>query len=233
MTSTRVAYHNLVGKSSPVQVAALACELDNVGVVAIDSMLPALIRNGLDDNSNSDLAAFYDVIARPLTAGGAPVVTVDHLTKDAANRTRGARGAGAKLQLVDVSYTVKLTKSFSKTREGDFKITCAKDRFGTFGIGETVADVTVTPYLDDSVTIHVGTPATVDPEKPFRPTRIMENISRALEESGPLNTNTLRTAARGDDKVKPLARTLLVNEGYIAEEHVGRESIYSSRSPTE
>jgi hypothetical protein len=230
----RVAYHNLPGKTGRREVEALTVQFIamEARLVVLDAMLPALVRNGHDDNSNSDLATFYETVTRPLTAGGAAVCCVDHVTRDPSTRTRGARGAGAKLQLVDVSYSVKLTRAFSRTQAGDFKVVCEKDRFGTWSIGETVAVVHVEPHAGGTfLEVDVRTPEQSDPDRPFRPTRIMENISRALEEAGPLATNALRTAAKGDDKVKPLARSLLVNEGYISEKREGQATVYASLKP--
>jgi hypothetical protein len=228
----RVAYHNLTGRTSEQQVAALRDEVASLraGLVVVDAMLPALVRNGLDDNSNADLATFYESFVRPLTTTGAAVLCVDHMTKDAATRGRGARGAGAKLQLVDVSYSVRLVKPFSRDRAGSFKIVCAKDRFGTFAIGETVADVQVA-RRDAGVMLELRTPERHDPDAPFRPTRIMEYLSRALEDHGELNTRALRVASRGDDKVKPLAIELLVNEGYIERHAKGQQVLYRSVRP--
>ena len=117
----RVAYHQLFGRTNPAQVAGLVDQLTAMDAtfVGLDAMLPALIRNGYDDNSNADLAAFYETFAaRPLTSTGAALVCTDHMTKDTTTRARGARGAGAKLQLVDVSYSVKLTRAFSRDRAG-------------------------------------------------------------------------------------------------------------------
>src|SRR5439155_8207784 len=138
---------------------------------------------------------FYDTIARPLAETGAAVGAVDHLTKDPTNRARGGRGAGAKLQLVDVSYNVKVVQPFSRTRAGSFRIRCEKDRHGLYSIGEAVAFVDVTPDpRNQTIKLTVNAPKAQAEPGPFRPTHIMENISRALEGLGPLNTNALRSA---------------------------------------
>jgi hypothetical protein len=230
---SRVAYHNLVGKTSPDVVELLVeqfTEMD-VALVGLDSMLPALIRNGWDDNSNADLAAFYELFARPLTANGAALVCTDHMTKDSATRARGARGASAKLQLVDVSYSLKTLKPFSRDRAGTVRITCAKDRFGTFAIGQTVADIHVAPNVD-FLDLDVRAPEERDPDAPFRPTVLMERISRALEDHGDeMGANELRLAVRGDDKTKPVALQMLVNEGYVARRPHGQRVLHQSIRP--
>src|SRR5206468_6770556 len=81
LDETRVAYHNIAGQTRWRKVEALTAEITDMhaGLVVIDAMLPALVRNGYDDNSNTDLARFYDTIARPLAETGAAVGAVDHL----------------------------------------------------------------------------------------------------------------------------------------------------------
>jgi hypothetical protein len=226
----RVAYHNIAGKLTDDRVALLVdqCEAMGATVIVIDAMLPALARQGLDDNSNSDVADYMELLLRPLTSTGAAVIVLDHVTKDSSTRGRGPRGAGSKLQLVDVSYSVRLVKPFSRERAGLVRLVCEKDRFGTYSIGETVADIRVTPNID-ILELDVRAPA--DKNAPFRPTRIMEHLSRALEKHGELNTNSLRLATRGDDKTKPLALELLVNEGYVERRQDGQARIYSSIRP--
>jgi hypothetical protein len=228
----RVAYHNLVGKTTPEVVDQLVEQFTamNVALVGLDSMLPALIRNGWDDNSNADLAAFYETFARPLTANGAALVCCDHMTKDSATRARGARGASAKLQLVDVSYSVKTLKAFSRDRAGSVRVTCAKDRFGTFAIGQTVADVQVAPNVD-FLDLDVRAPQERDPDAPFRPTVLMERVSRVLEEHGEMGANELRLAVRGDDKTKPVALQVLVNDDYVVRRKDGQRVLYHSIRP--
>jgi hypothetical protein len=223
----RVAYHNIAGKLTEARVAQLIdqCTAMDATLIVLDAMLPALTRQGLDDNSNADVADYMELVLRPLANTGAAVLVLDHVTKDAASRSRGPRGAGSKLQLVDVSYTLKVIKSFSRERAGLLRLVCEKDRFGTYCIGETVADIHVTPNID-VLDIELRTPR--DKDAPFRPTRIMEHLSRALEEHGELNTNSLRIASRGDDKTKPLALELLVNEGYVELRKDGQAKLYSS-----
>jgi hypothetical protein len=229
----RVSYHNLIGKTTPAQIDALVRAFTDMGVtlVAIDSMLPALIRNGYDDNSNRDQADFYDTLTRPLTASGAAICCVDHMTKDPTTRNRGARGGGAKLQLVDVSYSVRLGKSFSRDRPGNFKIVCDKDRFGTYSIGETVADIHLEPAAGGTVVnVTVRTPE-AHGDEPFRPTYLMERVSQALEAHGELSLNGIKAAVKGDDKAKALATEILVNEGFVTRERHGQTLAHTSVRP--
>jgi AAA domain len=179
----RLAYHNIPGATDERHVAGLAEEVDDLSAVfiAVDAMLPALARNGLHDNDNSDVATFFENMARPLASLGASVILLDHVTKDSTGRMRGARGAGAKLQLVDVSYSLALKEQFSRAKAGSFRIACAKDRFGTFGIGESVATIHVVPFEHGArVELRVEAPTAAD-ESWNGPTFLMEQVSKYLE----------------------------------------------------
>jgi hypothetical protein len=232
--ASRVAYHNIPGVTGDDHVEALAAEVVGLGAafVSFDAMLPALARNGLNDNDNSDVAGFYESTVRPLAKAGASVITLDHLTKDVAGRVRGARGAGAKLQLVDVSYTIKLVEAFSRTKAGAFKLTCAKDRFGTFGINENIAIVRVIP-LDAGrhVDIRVEAPTEGDAVEWNGPTYLMESISRYLEQErlrsseAPSGADIERGVA-GRTKWKYEALNALVDGGWVRKDRDGRASRY-------
>ena len=181
MDGSRVLYANMPGKITPEHVAALQDRMDSLAAafVGVDAMLPALARSGLDDNSNSDVAHYFENNVRPLADAGVAVVTIDHIVKDSAGRGRGARGAGAKLQFVDLSYSLKPVKSFSRHEAGSFKLLCDKDRHGNFAAGSTVATVKVTP-TDRLISMTLEAPQDVSAEG-WKPTGLMEKVSRYLE----------------------------------------------------
>jgi 5S rRNA maturation endonuclease (ribonuclease M5) len=235
----RVAYHNIPGVTHGDHVQVLASEVVELGAafVSFDAMLPALARNGLDDNSNSDVASFYESTVRPLTRAGASVITLDHLTKDTTGRVRGARGAGAKLQLVDVSYAIKLVEPFSRHQEGAFKLVCAKDRFGTFGINENVALVRVIPSDGGAaVEIRIEPPSQSDAVAWNGPTHLMEEVSRYLEGEH-LRSIDPPTQTEILDQVKGRRQWLLealnelTNGRWTSKERDGRFIRYRLREP--
>jgi hypothetical protein len=233
----RVGYYNLPGKVTKRMMDALVTELTGMHatIVGVDATLGALIRQGLEDNDNADQARYDEDVAQPLMATGAAFIALDHDTKDPANRTRGARGGGSKLQLADVSYALKLIKAFSRTTAGAFKLVCEKDRFGTFAIGETVAEVHVEPHDDGrELAVEVRAPKTAD--GPWRPTGYMEKISRALErheETGedPPNRSELWSMVPGNDHHKRQALAALIEDGYVVVSQDGRAVRHVLRKP--
>jgi hypothetical protein len=177
----RVCYANMPGRVTPERIAKLKARMDSLAAafVGVDAMLPALARSGLDDNSNSDVAHYFENSVRPLADAGVAVVTIDHLVKDSAGRGRGARGAGAKLQFVDLAYSLRPIQAFSKHQAGSFKLLCDKDRHGNFAAGSTVATVKITP-TDHHISMTLEAPQDTS-DGNWQPTGLMEKISRYLE----------------------------------------------------
>jgi hypothetical protein len=230
---TKFAYHNIPGATDERHVAGLADEVEDLSAVfiAVDAMLPALARNGLNDNDNSDVATFFESMARPLSSLGASVILLDHVTKDSAGRMRGARGAGAKLQLVDVSYSLSLGEEFSRTKAGFFRISCAKDRFGTFGINERVATIHVTPS-NGGANVDLRVEAPDSQAKEWNgPTFLMECFSKEAERrtlfgEGPPDHTELMGAVKGRAEWKRDALKQLVDGGWFVTNQDGRHTRY-------
>ena len=84
---SRICYANMPGRITPDHIATLmrahGCS-QGAAFVGVDAMLPALARSGLDDNSNTDVAHYYENNIRPLADAGVAVVTIDHIVKDSA-----------------------------------------------------------------------------------------------------------------------------------------------------
>jgi hypothetical protein len=228
----RICYANMPGRVTPDHIATLRARMDSLSAafVGVDAMLPALARSGLDDNSNTDVAHYYENNIRPLANAGVAVVTIDHIVKDAAGRGRGARGAGAKLQFVDLSYSLKPIQAFSKTQEGSFKLVCDKDRHGNFAAGSTVAIVKVTPSGEGLVTVTVEAP--LDPgEAGWQPTALMERISRYLErqrETSPIPPSKMDIYADVSGRRVWMTQALeeLVAGGWVGVQKDGRSARY-------
>jgi len=215
----RVMYLNPV-KLSSQDVETLAQVLADWGVklIIVDAVGPAMARQGLDENANPDIAKWHADFVEPVR-GDATALLVDHVSRDAASRTRGSRGGWMKLQLLDVSYGVRSFKSFSRTKEGMLRLVCAKDRFGTYAVNEHVADVEVTP-CDGRVDVTVRAPATQDEAGPWKPTGLMQKLSielerrQAAEEPDPDRGQTLDLIA-GRAAYKRQALDALIDGGHV------------------
>lgn len=203
-------------------------------MVIVDAYGPALARDGIEENSNTDVLAWTDQALSPLTRAGALVLILDHVSKDPATRTRGGRGAGAKLALITgAAYEVRTIQAFSRTRPGRLKLVIAKDRLGHVGpVGANAGEVVITPD-DDRIHIDIEPPA--DRDQPFRPTHLMEKVSRYVEDADePVSARTITSAVPGKNEPIREAIRLLATEGFLTESgQTGRGGgvTYTSKIP--
>lgn len=208
----------------------------NPDLVVIDGVAEALARDGYDETSNTDVVNWTEKYPRWLARSGATVVMVDHVTKDPDKRNRSARGAGHKKAAVDgASYDVVVTQAFSRHRPGKLQLRIAKDRPGGVGaIGEIAAVVHVEPHADGQVVRITLEPPTVGMSEadPWKPTVLMEKVSRELEGAqSPLTPTAVKAVVPGKSKLVEQAIARLLQEGFIEEVRIGRTVHLTSRHP--
>lgn len=206
-------------------------------LAVIDGVTEAMGLFGLEIASNDDIAKFRKQLARPLAANGAAVVEIDHVVKNAEARGRFALGGGHKLAGVAVAYSVTAIERPSRTREGLLKVTVEKDRHGRVREHEDRAKVIalarITP-ADNGKTVTVGLepPDSTGDAGEFRPTRLMERVSRFLESwQDPASKNTIEREVTGKAKFIRDALEVLVNEGYVGRERTPTGIVHLSTKP--
>ncbi len=221
----RFGYINPTGRFGLAERTRLGAMLDdlNPDLVVIDSVGEALSRDGLNEDVASDVIEWANRVPRWIARTGAAVLMADHVAKDPEQRGRWARGSGAKLGLVDgASYQVKVGTAFSRHREGTVRMIVAKDRPGGVGaIGETAAVITITPHAAGERVVLRIDPHTAElaPTDRWKPTKIMEQLSRAVETSTvPLTATALRFMS-GSSKPHLVKEAIgyLLSGGYLIE----------------
>ncbi len=154
------------------------------GLVVIDSLDPLLALHGLDANSNTDVERIWRALD-PLRATGAPLLALDNVVKDEASRGPYAAGAGRKRYAVDVALGFERLHPLGRGKTGRYRITTHKDRPGHLP-RPRAAELEIRSDPDTgriTWTLHPGHPAAADPDQPaFRPTVLMERVSRYLEQ---------------------------------------------------
>lgn len=153
----------------------------DVTLAVIDSTGEAMAADGAKPNDDDDTARWHRELPRFLTTRGVTVVLIDHIPKSTEGPKLFAIGSQRKRAAIGgAAYMVDAVVSPAKGKDGQVKITCAKDRHGTFPRGQIVADVTMTSSHDGR-----RVRMTVAPhEKVQRPTVLMERVSRFLEQHG-------------------------------------------------
>jgi AAA domain len=189
-----------------------------VALVVLDGITEAMQLLGLDPNSSMDTAKFYAMTGRPLADVGCAVLNIDHVVKDREGRGRWAIGSQHKIAGVDVAFGLETRKAFGRGIVGAVStLRLLKDRPGylqqhTVG-ARILADVRF-DSVDEHVRVELGPPqdtAAAD----FRPTALMERVSRYLTLNGDQTSNAITDGVTGKRQYVLQALRVLVEEGYV------------------
>jgi hypothetical protein len=182
-------------------------------VVALDPLSAVASALDLDfDKSNAEFIRFYDRLIQPLTTGGVTVLIVDNIGH-AEDAKRRAKGASAKSDRADLTFSCSPSAS-------PVGLTVRAQKVRSVRAGFQRGDEWV--FVKDSQRIeHRGHHEPAD-RPTFRPTNIMEKISRAVEQAEGLSKSAIRTAIGGKAEWVDLGLGLLIAEGYIRAEKDGQ-----------
>lgn len=198
-------------------------------LAVIDGVTDALALWGAETKDNDGITRWARALPKAIADNtGAAVVMVDHVTKDAESRGRFAIGGQAKLAaLTGAAYTVEVSQPLGRGLRGVIVLRVAKDRPGhvrghsgpmrpsdrTQEAARVIIDSTGARAV---VTTEAPRTTTGEDARPWRPTAIMEAVSRLLEDApDPMGSNAIDTAARGKAEHKRQALALLVAGGYV------------------
>lgn len=188
-------------------------------LIIIDAFTGALQVHQLDPNKSTDIERFYRKVIDPLRRHGAAVVVLDHLPKDPLNRGKFAIGSERKVGAAEVHLGFETLVPFGRGRVGRAKITTHKDRPGYLPRPRT-AELELRS-TDEGITWTWHEPAREqDPDNPvaFRPTMLMERVSRFLElQHEPSSLTTIETCVKGRAEWVRAGLEILVADGYIHE----------------
>jgi hypothetical protein len=198
-------------------------------LVIIDGVTDALSMCGYTSNDNDHIARFIRQIPRKLAdRTGAAVVLVDHVTKDRGTRGRFAVGGQAKMAgLTGAAYLVEPVEPLAVGRRGVVVLRIGKDRPGTLRLvcgsyrnsdrTQEAARVIVDSRTEKTI-VSIEPPSLNSlGSDTFRPTAIMETISRLLEaSSSDLTRNNITNLVSSKKPVVVNALNLLVEEEFVA-----------------
>ncbi len=139
-------------------VETLIGDLAGCTLVVIDSMGEAFGLEGLDENKDVDVGPWLRRVARVLADAGPAVVLVDHATKAADNPLHPSGSKRKRAAITGASYLLEASKPLTRDDGGRLRLTCAKDRHGTFRRGDAAATVDFALYPDGGVSVKVWAP---------------------------------------------------------------------------
>jgi hypothetical protein len=182
-------------------------------LMIIDAFNPALNLHGLDPNSTPDIETFWREIADPIAKTGTAPLLLDHVTKNAETRGKYAYGSERKASGATVHLGTHTLTTLAIGTTGRTILTVHKDRPGylprpTLGVLTIESDGAWITYKLDADKSHT-------PDG-FRPTVLMEKVSRRLEqETGPVSLTWVENNVTGKRDAIRTAITLLHQDGHI------------------
>lgn len=157
-------------------------------LIVLDGANAAMTLLGLELNDNADATKFNRLVLKPLTQLGAAVLTIDHVPKNSEQRGKGAIGAQAKRAMIDgAQFIVEVTQPFGVGQRGELKLLVDKDRAGYVrgqaGGARFAGKVVIDSTAGTSTTMWIDGPHGQDhTDQPWRPTHLMEQVSKLLED---------------------------------------------------
>lgn len=215
----RFLYYQPSEMLDPAKLTAVTATITERGVrlFVIDAFNPILGLHGLNPNDTPDIETFWRTIADPICQAGAAPTLLDHVVKNADNRGKYAYGSERKASGVDgVHLGFRLLEPLTKGGRGRSLLTVHKDRPGYLP-RPTLGRLVITSE-GDTITYKIEPDISHD-QGGFRPTVLMEKISRTLEtEPEPVNQKWVTDNITGNTEAKITALKKLSEDGYLAQQ---------------
>ena len=197
-------------------------------LVILDSLGEAFGLDGIDENSDAEVAPWLRRVPRAIADMGPCVIVVDHVTKSMDNPLY-QKGSGRKRHAVGgAQYLVETTKPLVKGKGGKLRLTCAKDRNGTHLRGAVSAELVFNPSGPDDMIVRIFPPIEVN-ESPQeqRDSKVAEQAVRMdtycrRKRAAFTKTDVVEGCEGAAKDVKRLAWALLVEQGKVVEVEKGK-----------
>jgi hypothetical protein len=191
-------------------------------LVVFDSYTAALSLHDLDPNSGVEVERFGREVIAPIQDVGAAFLALDHLPKAREGRGKFAIGSERKVAGTDVHLGLEAVQPFGRGKSGLARVITHKDRPGHLS-RPRAAELELTSDAETgSVTWTFRQPREADDDAGgFRPTRLMEKVSRFVEAHVPEETpsrKAVEEAVTGKATFVRQAMDVLLAEDFIAEE---------------
>lgn len=205
-------------------------------IVIVDGVTEALTVFGTKSVDNDEVAAWMRAFPRAIaTKTNAAVVLIDHVTKSKDDRGRFALGAQAKLSgITGAAYAVEPISVVAPGQKGQLALRVTKDRpgsirafAGTYRASDrTQHAATIVLDSDGNGLIEASVLDADQAEQlrverklerdSFRPTALMEKVSRFLEVNGESSQNVIKQEVDGKNDYIVKALECLVDEGFVS-----------------
>lgn len=195
-------------------------------LVVIDSTGEAMAAGGVKGNDDNEVARWFHVFPKAIARRGPAVLLTDHIPKDPNAPTAYAIGSQRKRAAINgAAYRVDAIKAPSRNHDGLLKIVTAKDRHGWHTQGRTASMVNIT-RTDGGTAVTLAVEDGGADDGPFRPTHLMERVSRWLELHPDQSKRTITGEVEGKAAYLRDAVDRLVDERHVAKTTAKRGDTY-------
>jgi AAA domain len=209
-------------EASTEHVQRLLVELSS-RLVVFDAFNPALALHGYDPNATRDVEDFFRRVVDPFCQIGAAVALPDHVVKQREARGKYAYGSERKQTGVDVHLGLSAIESFGRGKTGKAKLTVHKDRPGFLERPSPGLFVLASDEATGECSWRIEPDYGISDEGGWRPTGLMEKVSRYLELAGEARSrNQIVQAVKGKTDYKRQAIDELIAGGYAIEVRAGQ-----------
>lgn len=225
----------------PADWEALAALATTTGatLAVLDGVTEAMGLEAWDPMANTDVARWLALLPRPLADLGPAVVVVDHVVKNPEARGNYAIGGQHKQAgLTGAAYRLDRLAPFAKGADGAARIIVKKDRPGEVRrlAGRRDRELVAVFRMTSDVTGRVTRIGLSPPEGAgsdvWRPTNLMEKVSKLLEAAGaPLPKGRIEDGVVGTAANIRVATDRLVAEGYVRRWPEGAAHLHESVRP--
>ena len=188
------------------------------GLVVIDAVAGAFELHSLDDNRRADVERFSRLWLQPFRRAGIATIVLDHVVKAHEGRGAYAIGSERKVGGADVHLGFEVVHPIKRGAKGLYKIITHKDRGGFLKRGKLAEFELESDPDTHRIDWKLKATADGDEEHEFRPTVLMEKVSRWLE--GQLTTvsqHQVEEANLGKRDYVRQALDILVTEVFVDE----------------
>ncbi|MEK6275992.1 MAG: AAA family ATPase [Actinomycetota bacterium] len=185
-------------------------------LVVIDASAGAFDLQGLDANSREDVERFAGIYVRAFWLHGIATILIDHVVKNADNRGKFAIGSERKIGSADVHLGFETIRPIARGGSGLYRLMTHKDRFGHLS-RPRAAELELRSDPETGAIAWAFTKPQ-EAQEEFRPTILMERVSRYLEsQEEPVSRNAIEEAVTGKRDALRLAINCLVGDEYASE----------------
>jgi NrS-1 polymerase HBD domain len=188
-------------------------------LAVLDGFNPLLFLHGCDPDKGVGIEAFMRAVANPLRDAGAAVVLADNVAKAREARGSWAIGSERKKSAVEVQIGMSIVEPFGRGRVGKSKLTVHKDRPGYLERPSPGLFVLSSDVDSGRVSWRIEPDHSVGEDGEFRPTHLMEKVSRYLELRAPepCSRRQIEEDVTGKRDALRAAIDQLVAEGFAVE----------------